>query len=92
MEFRVAYDEDIEQVTSLISKIVNDHEKTLEDPSPTVQMDELSPYAMVFVVRPWVEKADYWPVRWELLKLIKEKLDAGGIKIPTINEGVLMAP
>lgn len=89
MEFRVAYDENIGKVKTLLENIVNSHEKILEDPSPTVEMDQLSPYAMVFVVRPWVERADYWPTKWELLRMIKEKLDSEGIKIPVLNQGII---
>lgn len=89
LEFRVSYDEDIEKVKMLIEEIIESHEKILEDPSPTVQMDQLSPYAMVFVVRPWVERADYWPTRWELLRVIKEKLDSEGVGIPVLNQGII---
>jgi small conductance mechanosensitive channel len=89
LEFRVAYDENISRVKEMIEKIIEDHEKILDEPSSTVQMDQLSPYAMVFVVRPWVERADYWPTRWELLRVIKEKLDSEGIKIPVLNQGVI---
>jgi small conductance mechanosensitive channel len=91
MEFRVAYDENIEKVKTLINNIISSHEKILEDPSPTVEMDQLSPYAMVFVVRPWVEREDYWSTKWELLRVIKEKLDAEGIKIPVLNQGIIGA-
>jgi small conductance mechanosensitive channel len=89
MEFRVAYDENIDTVKTLFKNIIESHEKILEDPSPTIEMDQLSPYAMVFVVRPWVERADYWSTKWELLRMIKEKLDSEGIKIPVLNQGVI---
>jgi small conductance mechanosensitive channel len=91
MEFRVAYDENIQKVKTLIGDVIDSHEKILEDPSPTVEMDQLSPYAMVFVVRPWVERADYWSTKWELLRVIKEKLDSEGIKIPVLNQGIIGA-
>jgi small conductance mechanosensitive channel len=91
LEFRVAYTEDVSRVKDIIEGIIKDNEKILDDPSPTVQMDQLSPYAMVFVVRPWVMRSDYWPTRWELLRVIKEKLDKEGVKIPVLNQGVIEA-
>jgi len=33
-------------------------------------------------VRAWVKTADYWPVRFDLLRAIKETLDAESIEIP----------
>jgi small conductance mechanosensitive channel len=91
MEFRVAYDQNIQKVKTLLQDIITSHEKILADPSPTIEMDQLSPYAMIFVVRPWVERADYWSTKWELLQVIKEKLDSEGIKIPVLSQGVIEA-
>jgi len=34
------------------------------------------------VVRPWVNSADYWSVRFELMETIKNELDKAGIEIP----------
>jgi small conductance mechanosensitive channel len=33
-------------------------------------------------VRVWVNAADYWGVRWDLTKKLKEQLEADGISIP----------
>ena len=88
MEFRVDYSEDIEQVKQLILQVIDGHEKILDDPAATVEMDQMTPSALIFVVRPWVERANYWPVKWELLRTIKEKLDKQGIKIPVARAGI----
>ena len=88
MEFRVDYSEDIEQVKQLILQVIDGHEKILNDPAATVEMDQMTPSALIFVVRPWVERANYWPVKWELLRTIKEKLDKQGIKIPVARAGI----
>jgi small conductance mechanosensitive channel len=34
------------------------------------------------VVRPWCKKEDYWPLRFHLTQVIKERLEAGGCSIP----------
>ena len=91
MEFRVDYNEDIERVKGLIQGIIDQHDLVLTDPAATVQMDQLTPSAMVFVVRPWVARANYWPVKWELLRTIKEKLDSEGVKIPVTNTAMIVA-
>ncbi len=88
MEFRVDYSEDIEQVKQLILQVIDGHEKILNDPAATVEMDQMTPSALIFVVRPWVERANYWSVKWELLRTIKEKLDKQGIKIPVARAGI----
>jgi small conductance mechanosensitive channel len=35
-----------------------------------------------FVVRPWVKSSDYWPVKFDMTRKIKEAFDANGIEIP----------
>ncbi len=92
MEFRVAYGEDIERVKGIIEAIIIGHDRILENPAPTIEMDQLSPFAMVFVVRPWVLRADYWPTRWELLRVIKEELDSNNVQIPVLNQGAIATP
>jgi small conductance mechanosensitive channel len=34
------------------------------------------------VVRPWVKKEDYWGVRFDVTRKIKEAFDENGIEIP----------
>ncbi len=92
MEFRVAYNEDIQRVKNVIEAIVTSHENVLDDPAPTIEMDQLSPFSMVFVVRPWVLRADYWPTKWELLRVIKEELDRNNIQIPVLTQGAIATP
>jgi small conductance mechanosensitive channel len=35
-----------------------------------------------FVVRPWCKKEDYWALRFDLTRKLKEELEAGGCSIP----------
>jgi small conductance mechanosensitive channel len=44
-----------------------------------------------FVVRPWVNSADYWATRFDLIKTIKQSFDENDIEIPfpqvTVHKG-----
>jgi len=42
-------------------------------------------------VRPWVETADFWPVRFSLLEAIKVDFDKHGITIPYPQMALHMA-
>lgn len=33
-------------------------------------------------VRPWCNASDYWALRWDLNRALKEELEAGGCSIP----------
>jgi len=78
----VSYDADLPETQELLRKIVTDHPGTLDDPAPTVEVHVLNASSIDFVVRPWVNTADYWAIQWELNKQIKMELDKAGIGIP----------
>jgi len=78
----VSYDADIKQTKEILMKILMDHDKTLKDPAPVVNVRELADSSVNFNVRPWVLSEDYWDVFFELTETCKIELDKAGIEIP----------
>lgn len=90
LEFHVGLNEDVGKVRHLIHEVLQGVEELLDNPTPSIEFNELTPYSMVIVVRPWVSREVYWPVRWRLLREIKQALDDAGIEIPRLNQGVVI--
>jgi small conductance mechanosensitive channel len=63
-------------------KVLEAHEKVLDDPAPTIMVMELGDSSVDFAVRPWVNASDFWPVRGELLEQLKVELEEAGCSIP----------
>ncbi len=80
--FGIGYDDDIAKAKQLMADIMQQDERILEDPAPSIAMAELGDNSVNFNVRPWVNSADYWPVRADLLENIKLAFDANDISIP----------
>ncbi|MGI6610930.1 MAG: mechanosensitive ion channel family protein [Limnochordia bacterium] len=78
----VSYDTDIAKVKSVLKKLADDHPLVLKDPSPMIVVGEHGPSALHLFFRVWVNRDDYWPVRFELLEQIKVAFDEAAIKIP----------
>lgn len=78
----VSYDADIKYTKEVLMKILVDHDKTLKDPAPVVNVRELADSSVNFNVRPWVLSEDYWTVYFELTETCKIELDKAGIEIP----------
>lgn len=78
----ISYDDDMGKAIHIALNVVKGHEKVLTDPAPLVAVDELGDSSVNLVIRPWVNTDDYWTVRRELLKQIKEAFDTAGISIP----------
>ena len=47
-----------------------------------IALSELGDSSVNFVVRPWVNSADYWNVLWDMNEKVKLTFDAEGISIP----------
>lgn len=82
MVFGIGYADDIDKARSLIMQIMSDDARILADPAPAVSLAELADSSVNLNVRPWVNSADYWAVRSDLLEKIKEAFDNNGISIP----------
>lgn len=92
LEFNVSFDEDVERVKAVLRGVVEQFDEILEEPNTTVEFNEMTAYSMVFVVRPWVNKEDYWPVRWKLMKTIRGALQEAGIEIPKVGQAIVTGP
>ena len=82
MVIGVGYDDDLAKVKAVLHELIAADERILKDPEPTVAVAELADNSVNFVVRPWVNSGDYWPVHFDFLESVKNRFDAEGISIP----------
>lgn len=78
----VAYDADLNKTQELLKKIIAEEPRILAEPAPRVEVLELGASSVDFAFRPWVNTAEFWDVRFDILKKIKIELDNAGIGIP----------
>jgi len=82
MVFGIGYDDDIKKAKALLEEIIAADDRILADPEPVVALGELGDSSVNFLVRPWVNAADYWAVLWHTTESVKLKFDEAGISIP----------
>lgn len=88
----ISYDSDIQKAKEILLDIISNNELILKDQDIKVFVSSLDESQVTLGTRVWTATDDYWTVRWELLELYKEQLEANGIDIPfnqltvTINE------
>lgn len=78
----VSYDDDLKKTHQVIEKVILGDERILKEPTYTIAVSELGDSSVNFVVRPWVNAADYWAVRFDIIEKIKLELDKNDITIP----------
>jgi small conductance mechanosensitive channel len=86
----IDYGDDIQVAIDTIQRIVTANEGVLADPAPQIAVANLGDSSVDLVVRPWCSSADYWNVRFELTRQLKEGLEAAGCSFPYPQQDVHM--
>jgi len=88
--FGVSYDDDLDKAMSLIKSEVEKDARAKSDPEPVIAVDNLGDSSVDIICRVWVDRSDYFPVKWALIKAVKERFDAEGVSIPYPCRSVYM--
>ena len=78
----ISYDDNIGTAIDTIRSIVAADERVLAEPETTIAVSNLGDSSVDLVVRPWCAGPDYWGLRFDLTRRIKEGLEAAGCSIP----------
>ncbi len=84
----VSYSDDLDKVKAILEELVAADDRILKDPACTIAVSELADSSVNFVLRPWVNAADYWGVKFDLTETIKKRFDDEGISIPFPQQDV----
>ncbi len=80
--FSISYAADFKKAKAILSEIIDAHPLVLKDPAPFIRVSEHSSSSISITTRVWVQSADYWTVKFDMLETVKERFDAEGIEIP----------
>ena len=78
----IAYEDDIDKALAAMMDLLVKGERVNDDPEPQVMVKELGDSSVNLNLRCWMAPGDYWSLRFDLTKAIKQRLDAEGITIP----------
>lgn len=80
--FSVSYSADFNKAKAILAELYENHPLVLKDPTPFIRVSEHAASSINITVRVWVNSADYWTVKFDMLEAVKEKFDLEGIEIP----------
>jgi small conductance mechanosensitive channel len=78
----IDYGDDIGTAIQAVRDIVSADSRVLAEPATQVAVSELGDSSVNLVVRPWCKGTDYWAVRFDLTRALKEGLEAAGCSFP----------
>jgi small conductance mechanosensitive channel len=90
MVFGCGYGDDIDAAYRVLQSIIEADSRILQDPAPTIALNELADSSVNFIVRPWVNSSDYWAVYNSVTEQVKRKFDEAGLNIPFPQRDVHM--
>jgi len=82
LPFRVDPQHPVAEVEAILAEVVAAEPRVLPDPAPFTRLTEVAGDALTYTVRIWCPNAEYWPVRFDLTRAVKDALDAHGIIVP----------
>ena len=82
MIFGVSYDSDLKKVETIIRKVIDADERVQREPEPFVMVTALNASSVDFMVRVWCAAGDFFVLKADITRRIKEEFDQAGIDIP----------
>ena len=80
--FGVSYGSDLATAERVIRETIMSDPRSMAEPEPFVQVNNLGDFSVDFLVRVWVPSSDYFQYQADMKRAVKQALDAAGIEIP----------
>ncbi len=83
IDFGIDYDDDMDKAIKIITETASKDSRVLTEPEgPWARVSCLNDSSVDIQLRVWCKPENYWDVRFDMLKSVKEAFDKGGISIP----------
>jgi small conductance mechanosensitive channel len=89
--FGVGYGANLAVAERVIRETIMSDSRSHSEPEPFIQVNELNSSSVDFLVRVWVDAADYFLYQADMKRKVKEALDAAGVDIPFPTRTIVQA-
>jgi small conductance mechanosensitive channel len=80
--FGVSYGSNLKTAEDILAKLIAKDIRIHSDPEPLVKVGNLNDSSVDFAVRVWCDRGDYWGIKYDMTRAVKDAFDKGGIDIP----------
>ena len=87
----ISYSDSVDAAFQVFRGIIADETRFLSEPAPQVLVQSLGESGIGITLRAWVLGSDYWPVNWDQMKNVKEKIQEAGLTIAIPRRELYMA-
>jgi small-conductance mechanosensitive channel len=89
---RIGYDEDLERAIGVLRSLLEEDDRVLDDPPPSVYVSRLADSWIELKLWPWVHTADWWALTADLPRIVRLGLAREGIAIPYPRREIVSGP
>jgi len=82
IDIGISYSDDIDKALKVALAVCTKDQRVHKDPAPMAAVAGLGASSVDLLVRVWCAGGDFWGVKFDLTKAIKEAFDKAGIEIP----------
>ena len=82
MTIGIGYDSDADKAMEILENLAKTDPRSLDDPAPWVRVTNLGDSSVDLTLRVWCKASDFWEMKFDLTKKIKDAFDRNGIDIP----------
>lgn len=82
IEVGIDYGDSIENALTVLRELAEANEKVMSDPAPNAFVSNIGDSSIDLTLRIWVAASDYWPVRRDFTRRVKEEIEGAGMSIP----------
>ncbi|MEQ8653855.1 MAG: mechanosensitive ion channel [Kiloniellales bacterium] len=78
----IGYGEPIQPAMDTMLKLAQQDARVLSEPAPAVFVNTLGGSSVDLSLRFWCVASDYWQLKWDMTRMVKEAFDEASIEIP----------
>ncbi|HEX3021356.1 MAG TPA: mechanosensitive ion channel domain-containing protein [Lachnospiraceae bacterium] len=78
----IDYSENIKKVKDILESLAKSHELVLQDREINVFVNSFDPSAINIGIRMWVERDNYWILKWDMLEKIRDEFENNQVTTP----------
>ena len=84
----IDYGDEVPKAKEIVLRLMGEDKRILPAPEPGIWLTELADSSVNLTARAWVNNADFWSVRCDLMEKVKEAFDQAGLSIPFPQQDV----
>jgi small conductance mechanosensitive channel len=82
LHFEIDYDDDLDRALALLIDCAKADKRILAHPAPWSAVTALTPNTVQVTLRAWAKLDVFWDARFDMIKRVKETIEAAGLSFP----------